>query len=119
MTSKEDFLAAVAGEDVSRILALVDETPSLAAAKNENGVSAPLLALYHRKRETAEILVARKEALAPLDVFEAAAFGKTERLEAEPAFTRIQSGFFRTSACSTFTGMRDSLAAAFCLAVAW
>jgi hypothetical protein len=37
----------------------------------------------------------------------------------EPALTRIQSGFFRISPASTFTGMRDSLAAAFCLAVAW
>jgi len=82
MASKEDFFAAVTGEDVSRVRALVEESPSLAAAKNENGVSAPLLALYHRKRETAEFLVARKEATAPLDVFEAAAFGRTARLEA-------------------------------------
>jgi RNA polymerase sigma factor (sigma-70 family) len=100
MTSKEDFLAAVVGQDVSRVLALVDETPSLAAAKNENGVSAPLLALYHRKKETAEILAARKESLGPLDVFEAAAFGKRERLEAiledEPELVDAyaQDGFF-------------------------
>jgi ankyrin repeat protein len=82
MTSKEDFLAAVTKEDVSRVKALVEETPSLAATRNEQGVSAPLLALYHRKRETAELLVGIKEEQEPLDIFEAAAFGKTARLEA-------------------------------------
>ena len=82
MTSKEDFLAAVTRDDVSRVRALVEESPSLAAARNERGVSAPLLALYHRKRETAELLIDLKETQEPLDVFEAAAFGRTARLEA-------------------------------------
>lgn len=82
MTSKEDFLAAVTKGEVSRVKALVEETPSLAAARNESGVSAPLLALYHRKREIGELLVGLKEKQEPLDVFEAAAFGKTARLEA-------------------------------------
>ena len=82
MTSEADFLAAVTGGDVSRVRALVEESPSLAAARNESGASAPLLALYHRQRETADFLFARKEAIAPLDVFEAAAFGRTARLEA-------------------------------------
>jgi ankyrin repeat protein len=100
MASEEDFLAAVTGRDVSRVRALVEESPSLAAAKNETGVSAPLLALYHRERETAEFLVARKEAITPLDIFEAAAFGRTARLEAildeEPALVDAYAadGFF-------------------------
>ncbi len=82
MVSEADFLTEVTGGDVSRVRALVEESPSLAAAKNESGVSAPLLALYHRKRDAAEFLVAGKEAITPLDVFEAAAFGRTARLEA-------------------------------------
>jgi ankyrin repeat protein len=82
MISEADFLAEVTGSDVSRVRALVEVSPPLAAARNENGVSAPLLALYHRKRETAEFLVLRKEAITPLDVFEAAAFGRTAQLEA-------------------------------------
>jgi len=82
MALEADFLAEVTGGDVSRVRALVEESPSLAAARNENGVSAPVLALYHRKRDAAEFLVARKEAITPLDVFEAAAFGRTARLEA-------------------------------------
>jgi ankyrin repeat protein len=64
------------------VRALVEETPALAELKNETGVSAPLLALYHRRKDTADFLVTRKEARAPLDVFEAAAFGRTARLDA-------------------------------------
>lgn len=100
MASKEDFLVAVAEGDLSRVRAFLEEEPSFAAAKNEAGVSAPLLALYHRKRETADLLAARKEAMAPLDVFEAASFGRTARLEAildeEPALVDAYStdGFF-------------------------
>ena len=40
------------------------------------------------------------------------------RVLGEPALTRIHSGFLSTSPGSTFTGMRDSFAAAFCLAPA-
>ncbi|HEY7699288.1 MAG TPA: ankyrin repeat domain-containing protein [Vicinamibacteria bacterium] len=100
MVSEADFLEAVVGEDASRVRALVDESPSLAAAKNENGVSAPLLALYHRKKEVAELLAARKEEITALDVFEAASFGRTERLKSildeEPALVDAcaADGFF-------------------------
>jgi ankyrin repeat protein len=100
MASKEEFLQVVTGGDISRVRALVEETPSLAAVKNAAGVSAPLLALYHRKREIAELLVARKESITPLDVFEAAAFGRTARLEAildeEPGLVDAfaEDGFF-------------------------
>jgi ankyrin repeat protein len=100
MASKEDFLAAVAREDVSRVKALVEESPSLAAARSEAGVSAPLLALYHRKRETAELLVGLKEEQEPLDIFEAAAFGRAARLQAildrDPGLVDAfaQDGFF-------------------------
>ncbi len=100
MVAEAEFLAEVTGGDSARVRALLEASPSLAAAKNENGVSAPLLALYHRKRETAALLVDRKEALSRLDVFEAAAFGKTSRLEAlldeEPALVDAYAtdGFF-------------------------
>jgi ankyrin repeat protein len=68
--------------DLARVRALVAASPSLAAVRTDKGVSAPLLALYHGKREIAELLVSRKEDVEPLDVFEAAAFGRVERLEA-------------------------------------
>jgi len=82
MGHAEDFLAAVTAGDAPRVKALLDTTPSLAAARNDKAVSAPLLALYYMKHEIAELLVTRKEAVEPLDVFEAAAFGRTERLKA-------------------------------------
>jgi ankyrin repeat protein len=100
MVAEAEFLAEVTGGDTARVRALLEESPSLSAVKNENGVSAPLLALYHQKRDTAELLVDRKEALSPLDVFEAAAFGKTSRLEAlldeDPALVDAYAadGFF-------------------------
>jgi ankyrin repeat protein len=82
MNPKEDFLDAVKAGDTKRIEALLDSTPSLAAARNEAGVSAPLLALYYQKKDAAPVLLARKEALEPIDVFEAAAFGRSGRLSA-------------------------------------
>jgi ankyrin repeat protein len=78
---KEEFLAAIAAGDLARVRVLLEEEPSLAAEKNASGVSAPLLALYHHQPEIAKLLVVRKRTLAPLDVFEAAAFGDTARLE--------------------------------------
>ncbi len=78
----EDFWSAVKAGDRERVSSMVSASPSLAAARNDKGISAPLLALYHQKREVGDLLVARKEAIEPLDVFEAAAFGRTERLEA-------------------------------------
>jgi ankyrin repeat protein len=97
---KDQFLEAIAAGDIAQVKALLEEEPSLAAEKNGSGVSAPLLALYHHKSEIAKLLAVRKRALAPLDVFEAASFGDTARLEElldeDPA--RIdafaQDGFF-------------------------
>jgi uncharacterized protein len=114
MASKEDFLAAVTQGDVSRVKALVEESPPLAAVRNENGVSAPLLALYHRKRETAELLLGLKETQEPLDVFEAAAFGRTARLEAildekpDLVDAYAQDGFFPLG-LAAFFGREDAV----------
>jgi len=78
----EDFWSAVKAGDRERVSSMVGASPTLAAARTDKGVSAPLLALYHQKREIAELLVARKQAIEPLDVFEAAAFARAERLKA-------------------------------------
>ena len=40
-----------------------------------------------------------------------------KRVDEDAAFTRIHSGFFRVSLCSTLTGMRDTLSNAFCFLV--
>lgn len=78
----EDFWKAVKEGDLPRVQSLVAASPSLAALRTDKGVSAPLLALYYQKREVADFLVSRKDEVEPLDVFEAAAFGRTERLKA-------------------------------------
>jgi ankyrin repeat protein len=96
----EDFWSAVKAGDGERVSALIAASPTLAAARTDKGVSAPLLALYHQRRELAEMLVGRKEAFEPLDVFEAAAFGRAGRLkaildeEASMANAYASDGFF-------------------------
>jgi ankyrin repeat protein len=78
----EEFWKAVKEGDLAGVSAGLAGRPSLAAARTDEGVSAPLLALYHQKRDVADLLLPRKEELEPLDVFEAAAFGRAERLKA-------------------------------------
>jgi ankyrin repeat protein len=78
----EDFWKAVKEGDLPRVQSLVAASPSLAALRTDKRVSAPLLALYYQKLEVADFLASRKDAVDPLDVFEAAAFGRTERLKA-------------------------------------
>ncbi|HET6372059.1 MAG TPA: ankyrin repeat domain-containing protein [Candidatus Polarisedimenticolia bacterium] len=96
----EEFIAAVKQGDEGRIESMLKESARLAAARDPEGVSAPLLALYHGKKEIAQRLAASKEAVEPLDVFEAAAFGRIERLTAllstDPGLANAyaQDGFF-------------------------
>lgn len=62
-------------EEVTRITA---ETPDAVHAALDNGVSAVLLAAYHRRPDIAEILIA---AGAPVGLFEAAATGRLAEVE--------------------------------------
>ncbi len=78
MTDTTAMLQALKAGDVSRVEALLAEEPSLADAR-QDGVSLLLLALYHQKPEVADAFARRR---AELDVFEAAALGRTERVEA-------------------------------------
>jgi ankyrin repeat protein len=73
----DDVVAAIKSGDDQRVAELVSSDPSRARVRDENGVSALLLALYHG-REAA--LSALRAAVADLDVFEAAALGDTGRL---------------------------------------
>jgi ankyrin repeat protein len=114
VTAREDLFEALSAGDLSRVKALLQETPSLATAENANGVSAPLLALYHHKPEVAEHLLARKESISRLDVFEASAFGKTARLgdilDEDPALVDAYAadGFFPLG-LAAFFGREDSV----------
>jgi ankyrin repeat protein len=68
--------AIKAGDD-KRVRELVVADPSHARARDDNGVSALLLAVYHGRAAAVDALRGPSE---PIDVFEAAALGDTGRL---------------------------------------
>jgi ankyrin repeat protein len=72
-----ELFDAIRGGDVAAVRALVAADASLAAARDENGLSAVLTALYHRQPEAAAALLA---AGPELDVCEAAATGRLDVL---------------------------------------
>jgi ankyrin repeat protein len=77
MASASDLMDAVAAGDVERVTALLTEDPSLAAARGDDGVSALLLARYRFDRPVMDALM---DADPDIDVFEAAAYGRIDRL---------------------------------------
>ena len=86
MASASDLLDAVGAGDVERVTALLAEDPSLASARGDDGVSALLLARYRFDRPVMDALMAADP---DIDLFEAAAYGRLdrlrERLDADPA----------------------------------
>ncbi len=77
--SIREFLTAVKEGNAARTKELLDSEPRLVNARGESGESAILLAIYHRKQDVQELLLARG---AELNVFEAAAVGHRALLEA-------------------------------------
>jgi uncharacterized protein len=72
------IFAAIQAGEVDKLRGLVAEDSAAASARNEQGVSALMLALYMRRAEIAELL---QSAQPDLDIFEAATLGKTERID--------------------------------------
>src|SRR4051794_21982288 len=70
----EQLLAAVAAGDESRARELLEAHPELQAARNEAGVSAILLAMYHGHQRIAALFDRA------LDIFEASALGNIDRV---------------------------------------
>lgn len=79
MSASQQIIEAVKQGDVARVNQLLASDPALADARNENGVSAVLLATYYGRNEIAQVFLSRG---ARLDIFEAAAVGQAERVEA-------------------------------------
>jgi ankyrin repeat protein len=77
MAQSADFIAAIKAGDIPRVRQLLDDDPRLANARSETAEPALLLAIYHRQREAANLLVA---AGAEVDMFMAAAGGYVDRL---------------------------------------
>ena len=91
-SASEDLFAAIDAGDVDRVQATLDADPSLATARDHEGVSALLRARYRRDRALVEAVKAR---VASLDSFEAATFGDLDRLAvlaADPDLTGRRSG---------------------------
>lgn len=75
----QEFFKAVTQGEVARVKEMLKADPKLAAAKNEKGLSAVLLAAYYRQPEVVAVLLATG---VELNIFEAAATGQPERVRA-------------------------------------
>jgi len=73
----DELIAAIKRRDVSALKALLDRAPALAGARTTSGETPAIVAIYWRSAESLELLLARG---AQLDVFEAAAAGRLERV---------------------------------------
>ncbi len=86
MSTHSEVIAAVHAGDVERVRTLLQADPSLAAAKDERGVSALMHAYYRGRRDIADHLLAARS---DLDIFEATASGRAQRvseiLDRDPA----------------------------------
>jgi uncharacterized protein len=78
MSDFSQFLAAVQAGDAAKVRVLLEAQPSLAAAKNERGQSALLLAVYHGRKEVRDLLISRG---LDLELHEAAATGHLGRVK--------------------------------------
>lgn len=74
----KEFFNAVQTGDLATVKSLLDADPSLASACNQQGQSAILVAIYHRRAEVRELLISRGIALS---LAEAAAAGQLERVK--------------------------------------
>jgi uncharacterized protein len=72
-----DLFTAIDSGDAASVSSLVAADPSLAGARDDDGVSATMHALYHGRREIAESLAAARS---ELDVFEAASLARAARV---------------------------------------
>jgi uncharacterized protein len=86
MNTSSDIFTAVRAGDIARVSELLAQDPSLAQATDEQGLSPIMIASYHRQSQALELLLSAKP---PINLFEAAALGRTDRivqlLETAPA----------------------------------
>ena len=78
MEQTPTFLDAIAKGDASAVEAMLTQESKLAGARNDQGISAVLVALYNQQREIADRLLV---AAPVLDIFDAAATGRLEQLQ--------------------------------------
>jgi uncharacterized protein len=73
----QEFLEAATSGDLSKVKTMLQSDPALARARDENGVSVIMKSTYYGKKDVVNALL---ESGVELDIFEAAAIGRTERL---------------------------------------
>jgi uncharacterized protein len=71
------LVAAITSGDADAVRQLLREDPSLAGARDENGLVVLLLALFHQKRDVADLILAAEP---ELGILEAAAAGRADRV---------------------------------------
>jgi len=102
---RDELFQAIEAGDVDGVRRLLGNDPTLAAARNDDGLSAVLAALYGHHEDIASVLVA---AGPELDVFDAAAVGDADRLrqllDADPAAATAYAsdGFFPLALAAYF-----------------
>jgi len=105
-----ELFGAIGEGDVERLRELLDVRPDLAAARNDEGLSAVLCATY---RGADELVAALLDANPALDVFDAAAVGRTrglaELVDAEPSLASAWSADgFTALHLAAYFGQRDA-----------
>jgi uncharacterized protein len=93
MATAQDVISTVQAGNAQGLRELLAQERSLAAARDEQGVSALMHALYYQRKDLAELLrAARPE----LDIFEAASLGRSdlvqELVERDPRLANARSG---------------------------
>lgn len=78
MSAQNDLIAAVQAGNAAEIRDLLAHDPALASARDAQGLSAIMHALYRRQTEALNLLL---ESDPPLDIFEAASLGRTQRID--------------------------------------
>ena len=72
-----EIFSAIKNGDAGRVRDLAEKDPTVAGARDENGVSVLMQACYHFRADMVEALLAANPAM---DIFDAAAVGRTERV---------------------------------------
>jgi ankyrin repeat protein len=78
MDKTKELFVAIRGGDAGAVRTMLDGEPELATAKNEQGQSTVLAAVYSGRSEIRDLLIARG---ATLDFHEAVAAGKLQRVQ--------------------------------------
>jgi ankyrin repeat protein len=78
MTASSAFFDAIKAGDLAHVKSVISETPEFVNLRNDEGQSAVLAAVYHHRKDIADLLVSRG---AELSIFEACAAGEEERVE--------------------------------------